>query len=249
MTFLAINKIYNEDCLEGMKKIEPNSIDLVLCDMPYGTTQCKWDTVLDLEKMWALLNKITKDAAAFLLFGTEPFSSLLRISNIKNYKYDWIWNKVTARGHLVAKYRPMQQTENISVFQNKHKINYYPQMIDRPKNKIEKRKVREYARTEIIGGEKKQLLPKIYDKWYPKNIIEISNANSSNESIHPTQKPVALIEYLIKTYSNEEDTVLDFCMGSGTTAIAALNTKRNYIGFEKDKNYYEMSLNRIKEHQ
>ena len=243
-----INKILNEDCLEGMKNIPDASIDMVLCDMPYGTTVCKWDIVIDLEKTWIELKRIGKSTCPFVLFNNEPFGSILRMSNIKNYCYDWIWNKVTARGHLVAKYRPLQQTENIAFFKNIGKCLYIPQMIERPKNKIVHRKKREYSRTEIMGGEKIDLPPKIYDKWYPKNIIKISNADSSITSMHPTQKPVALMEYLIKTYSNENDIVLDFCMGSGTTAIAAINTNRRFIGFENNKDYYDISIKRIQEH-
>ena len=240
-------ELYHDDCFNVFPMIKDKSIDLVLCDMPYGTTACKWDTIIDLERMWIGLKRICKNNSAVALFGTEPFSSILRLSNLSNYKYDWIWDKVTARGHLVAKIRPLQQTENICIFQNKHKINYYPQMIIRPENKIERRKTREYARTEIIGGNKKILPPKIYDKWYPKNIITISNANSSNESLHPTQKPLFLMEYLIKTYSNEGDTVLDFCMGSGTTGVACKNLNRNFIGIEKEKEYYDIAVKRINE--
>lgn len=181
------------------------------------------------------------------LFGSEPFSSALRLSNVKNYKYDWIWDKVTARGHLVAKKRPMQQTENISVFQAKKTHNYYPQMIDRPKDKIEVRKTREYGRTEIMGGKKSVLKEKVYDQWYPKNIIQVSNANSSNKSVHPTQKPIELLEYLIKTYTLEGETVLDFTMGSGSTGVACKNLNRNFIGIEKDKEYFRIAKQRIKD--
>lgn len=231
------------DCLEIMKSIPDKSIDLVLTDVPYGTTACKWDTIIPFEPMWKELKRIRKDNAAICLFGSEPFSSHLRMSNIKEFKYDWIWDKVTARGHLVAKKRPMQQTEIISIFAyGSHK--YYPQMIDRPKDKIEVRKTTEYGRTEIMGGERKQL-SKVYDKWYPKNIIQISNAKSSIESVHPTQKPVALLEYLIKTYTLENETVLDFTMGSGSTGIAAKNLNRNFIGIEKDQTYFEIAQKRM----
>ena len=235
------------DCLELMKDIPDNSIDMVLTDPPYGTTACKWDSVIDLELMWEQLKRITKDNGATCLFGSEPFSSALRLSNVKNYKYDWVWDKVTARGHLVAKKRPMQQTEIISVFQAKKAHNYYPQMIDRPKDKIEVRKTREYSRTEIMGGEKSVLKEKVYDQWYPKNIIQVSNANSSNKSVHPTQKPVVLLEYLIKTYTLENETVLDFTMGSGSTGVAAKNLNRNFIGIESDKEYFKIAKQRIKD--
>ena len=139
----------------------------------------------------------------------------------------------------------MQQTENISVFQPKKAHNYYPQMIDRPKDKVEIRKTREYARTEIMGGKKSVLKEKVYDQWYPKNIIQVSNANSSHKSVHPTQKPVELLEYLIKTYTLEGETVLDFTMGSGSTGVACKNLKRNFIGIEKDKEYFRIAKQRI----
>lgn len=237
--------LINSDCIEAMASLPDSSIDAVICDPPYGTTACKWDVVIPFNEMWQQLNRITKSNGAIVLFGSEPFSSILRVSNLKNYKYDWVWNKVTARGHLVAKKRPMQQTESISVFQVGRSHNYYPQMIDRPSDKIEVRKVREYGRTELIGGDKKELQPKIYDKWYPKNIIEVSNAQSSIISVHPTQKPVSLMEYLVKTYTHEGDTVLDFTMGSGTTGVACANLNRNFIGIERDKSYFDIAVERI----
>lgn len=244
---LEINKIYKGDCLELMKDIDDKSIDMILCDLPYGTTACKWDAVIPFEPLWEQYKRIIKNNGAIVLTATQPFTSALVMSNPKLYKHSWVWDKVTARGHLVAKYRPMQQTEDILVF-SKHKVNYYPIMVDRPKDKIEIRKTREYDRTEIMGGKKKALEPKVYDKWYPKNIITFSNANSSNTSIHPTQKPVSLFEYLIKTYTNEGEIVLDNCIGSGTTAIAAINTNRKYIGMELDDTYYELACKRVEEH-
>jgi site-specific DNA-methyltransferase (adenine-specific) len=235
------------DCLELMKDIPDNSIDMVLTDPPYGTTACKWDTVIDFGLMWAQIKRITKDNGAICIFGSEPFSSLLRVSNIKNFKYDWVWDKVTARGHLVAKKRPMQQTELISVFQNKKAHVYFPQMVDRPNDKIEVRKTREYGRTDIMGGKKSVLKEKVYDQWYPKNIIKLSNANSSRKSVHPTQKPIALLEYLIKTYTLENETVLDFTMGSGSTGVACKNLNRKFIGIEKEEKYFQIAKARINE--
>ena len=210
-----------------------------------GTTNCKWDSVIPFEPMWEQLNRIIKPNGAIVLFGSEPFSSALRMSNIKNYKYDWTWDKVTARGHLVAKKRPMQQTECISVFGG---LNYYPQMVKRPLDKIEVRKITEYARTETMGGVKGNApTNKVYDEWYPKTVIQMSNAGSSVKSVHPTQKPVALLEYLIKTYTLEGETVLDNTMGSGSTGVACVNTKRNFIGIEKDDKYFEIANKRIEE--
>jgi len=237
-------KLIHGDCIEIMKGIPNGSIDLVLADPPYGTTACKWDSIIPLEPMWEQLNRVIKPNGAIVLFGSEPFSSALRMSNIKNYKYDWIWDKVTARGHLVAKKRPMAQHENISVFYKKAPT-YNPQMIDRPKNKIEYRKITEYKRTDICGGVSNAPVNKIYDKWYPKTIITQSNAGSSIKSVHPTQKPVALMEYLIKTYTNECETVLDFTMGSGTTGVACANLNREFIGIELDPDYFQIAKSRI----
>ena len=235
-------ELYNGDCLEVMKNIPNKSVDMILCDLPYGTTACKWDTVIPFEPLWEQYNRIIKNNGAIVLFGSEPFSSHLRMSNIKNYKYDWIWDKVTAKGHLVAKIRPMQETENISVFGNS-KITYYPIMELREK---ERKDVNvEYSRTEIMGGKTTKEMEKITRKYrYPKNIIRVSNA-SQKDKFHPTQKPVALLEYLIKTYTNENETVLDNCMGSGSTGVACVNTNRDFIGIELDKDYFNIAKQRI----
>jgi len=235
------------DCLDLMTTIENGSVDMILCDLPYGTTACKWDTVIPFWPLWAHYKRVIKPNGAIVLFGSEPFSSLLRVSNIKQYRYDWTWDKVTARGHLVAKKRPMAQTECISVFYA-NAPTYNPQMVKRPPDKIEVRKTTEYARTEIMGGVGNPPTNKVYDEWYPKTIITMSNAGSSVKSVHPTQKPVALCEYLIRTYTNEGETVLDNCMGSGTTGMACLNTGRNFIGIEQDLKYFEIARNRIEGH-
>lgn len=239
---MAKIELYNGDCLELMKSIQEKSVDMILCDLPYGTTACKWDTVIPFEPLWEQYNRVIKNNGAIVLFGSEPFSSYLRMSNIKNYKYDWIWDKVTAKGHLVAKIRPMQETENISVFGNS-KITYYPIMELREK---ERKDVNvEYSRTEIMGGKTTKEMEKITRKYrYPKNIIRVSNA-SQKDKFHPTQKPVALLEYLIKTYTNEGDIVLDNCMGSGSTGVACVNTNRNFIGIELDKDYFNIAKERI----
>ena len=230
-------KLLQGDCLEKMKSIQGGSVDMVMADPPYGTTACKWDSIIPFEPMWEQLKRVIKPNGAIVLFGSEPFSSALRMSNIKNYKYDWIWNKITAKGHLVAKKRPLQQSECISVF-NKH--NYYPQMIDRPEDKI----VTSYEckRTEIMGGESKKRVKK-YTQWYPKTILKFK----TERGLHPTQKPVSLMEYLIKTYTNENETVLDFTMGSGTTILAAKNLNRRGIGIELDEKYFEIAKKRIGE--
>lgn len=238
--FMAKIELYNGDCLELMKNIPDKSVDMILCDLPYGTTACKWDSVIPFEPLWEQYNRIIKDNGAIVLFGSEPFSTLLRYSNLKMYKYDWIWDKVKPNGHLVAKHRPMQRNENISVF-GKGKINYYPIMIDRDKPK----KSKEYSRTKIMGGNTTDSEGKTLNKKYPQNILIYSNA-SQKDKLHPTQKPVALLEYLIKTYTNENEIVLDNCMGSGSTGVACINTNRKFIGIELDENYFNIAKERIK---
>lgn len=236
---LELNKIYNEDCLEGMKRIQDKSIDMILCDLPYGTTACKWDTIIPFEPLWGQYNRVIKDNGAIVLFGSEPFSSHLRLSNLKMYKYDWIWDKKKGGNPLLSKIQPIKTYEVISIF-GKGKVNYYPIMVDRDKPKARgknKGKISEITNNAFTEN-------KVYKQYYPKAIIEFSNANQRNK-LHPTQKPVALFEYLIKTYTNEGETVLDNCIGSGTTAIACINTNRNYIGFELDKHYCDIANERI----
>lgn len=243
---MKLNTIYNEDCLEGMKRIPDKSIDMILCDLPYGSTKLKWDSIIPFEPLWEQYERIIKDNGAIVLTASQPFTSALVMSNPKRFKYCWTWDKVTAKGHLVAKIRPMQQTEDIVVF-GKGRIQYYPIMEDREKDR--KDVDTEYSRTEIMGGEVKRKQKKIVrTKKYPKTILTFSNASQKGK-VHPTQKPVELFEYLIKTYTNEGETVLDNCMGSGTTAIACMNTGRNYIGFELDETYHKLSLERIKNHE
>ncbi len=234
-------ELYLGDCLEVMDKLieQGIKIDAIICDPPYGTTKCKWDNIIPFDEMWLRLNKLIKPNGAIVLFGTEPFSSLLRCSNIKNYKYDWIWDKIKPNGHLVAKYRPMQRNENISVF-GIGKINYFPIMTDRDKEK----KSKEYSRTEIMGGKTTNNNTKILKQKYPQNILVFSNASQKNK-FHPTQKPVVLLEYLIKTYTNENEIVLDFTMGSGSTGVACMNTNRKFIGIELDEKYFNIAIERM----
>ena len=233
-------QLFHGDCLEVMKTLPDQSVDLILTDPPYGTTQCKWDSIIPFEPMWNELKRIIKNNGCIALFGSEPFSSALRMSNIKQFKYDWVWNKVRPVGVHVCKYRPMSKNENISIF-GKGKITFYPQMIDRKKLR---KGSKEYGRTNIIGGKLGNKKIKIYTKKYPTTILEFSNASNKGR-IHPTQKPVALLEYLIKTYTNENDIVLDFTMGSGSTGVAAKNLNREFIGIELDQEYYKLSKNRI----
>lgn len=226
------------DCLELMKEIPDKSIDLILCDLPYGTTACKWDVLIPFKSLWEQYNRIIKDNGAIVLFGSEPFSSALRMSNIKNFKYDWIWNKKLAGNGILAKKQPLKIHEIVSVFNSGI---YIPQM-----TKGRYRKKMGLKESEITGGNSfaKQTENDLY---YPKSILEYGTGNMRKGRLHPTQKPVALLEYLIKTYTNEEDVVLDNCMGSGSTCVACVNTNRHYIGFEKEPKYYDIACKRLDE--
>jgi site-specific DNA-methyltransferase (adenine-specific) len=225
-----------------MPLLPDKSIDMILCDLPYGTTACKWDSIIPFEPLWGQYERIIKDNGAIVLFGSEPFSSNLRMSNLKMFKYDWIWDKKKGGNPLLSKIQPIKTYEIISVF-GKGKVNYYPIMVDRDKPKARgKNKGKMSETTNNVFTENK-----VYTQYYPKAIIEYSNANQRNK-LHPTQKPVALFEYLIKTYTNENELVLDNCIGSGTTAIAALNTGRFFIGIEKEEKYVEIARKRIAEH-
>tara|TARA_R110002012_G_scaffold293324_1_gene488981 strand:+ start:316 stop:1059 length:744 start_codon:yes stop_codon:yes gene_type:complete len=238
-------ELIKKECIEAMKEIQDNSIDAVITDPPYGTTACKWDSVIPFKPMWEQLNRITKPNGAIVLFGSEPFSSALRMSNIKNYKYDLIWNKIRASGFLNANKIPLKQHENISLFYKKLPT-YNPQKyIDKP-----------YDKTKYNGQYKEQnVLGSLVTKTsinngerFPKSILKFSQDWSRQQQIHPTQKPVALMEYLIKTYTDENETVLDFTMGSGTTGIACINTNRKFIGIELDNKYFEVAKKRIDTH-
>lgn len=236
-------KLYQGDCLEVMDELIAKGVvvDAIITDPPYGTTACKWDTIIPFDEMWERLNKLIKPNGAIVLFGSEPFSSALRMSNIKNYKYDWIWDKKKPGAISIAKFQPLRYTENISVFYKKTCL-YNPQMVKRDNVK----KSRNYSHSEITPLLKAMTENKTYTHKYPKNIIEVSNANQ-NAKQHPTQKPVALMEYLIKTYTNEGELVLDFTMGSGSTGVACKNLNRNFIGIEKDETYFNVAKERILE--
>lgn len=240
-------KLYLGDCLEIMPNLPDKSVDMILCDLPYGTTACKWDTVIPFEPLWKEYKRLIKDNGAIVLFGSEPFSSYLRLSNIKYYKYDWYWNKGQGLNFVTAKHRPLNDTECISVFGNT--INYFPIMETAKKENI--RPINQgSAPSSIHGSIKIARSRKGYekDKRYPKTSIfinsRIAECNSLNR-LHPTQKPVALFEYLIKTYTNEGDTVLDNCAGSGTTGIACMKNNRKFVMIEKELEYVEIIVNRI----
>src|SRR5699024_6914141 len=268
---MELNKIYNEDCLEGMKRIPDKSVDTILCDLPYGTTACAWDSIIPVEPLWEQYERVIKDNGAIVLTASQPFTSALVMSKPKLFKHEWIWEKQKASNFMAAKYSPLKYHESVLVF-GKGRVNYNPQkykvleieeLISKTKKELEQiMRNREYDRFGKVDRRKvvndpttnkqhlgnKVVRTRNSDTGYrnPKSVLKINK--SINKNINPTQKPVALFEYLIKTYSNEGETVLDNCMGSGTTAIAAINTDRNFIGFELDETYYEKSLDRIKEH-
>jgi site-specific DNA-methyltransferase (adenine-specific) len=247
---MIFSNLFNGDCLQAMKDIADDSIDMILCDLPYGTISCKWDSIIPFEPLWEQYKRIIKKNGAICLFGKEPFSSNLRMSAIDIYKYDWIWKKTRKNGFVHAKGRPLQETENISIFsfgdvtsKAINKMKYFPQgIIPFSAERIN------YVKTTSAyqGG-----MP-IGSKWkqdgcnYPTEILTFSSVSPKIQK-HPTQKPVDLLEYLIKTYTNEGDTVLDNTMGSGSTGVAAVNTNRNFIGIEMDESYFTVAQNRINE--
>lgn len=237
---MDINKIYNEDCLEGMKRIEDKSIDMILCDLPYGTTKNKWDSIIPLELLWEQYNRIIKDNGAIVLFAQTPFDKVLGSSNLKMLKYEWIWEKENGTGFLNAKKMPLKNHENLLVFYKKLPI-YNPQMRVgfKPYKCKQGSGSDNWNYNKNFGGH----VSEGDDKRYPLSIIKF---NRDKNKYHPTQKPVELCEYLIKTYTNEGELILDNCIGSGSTAIACLNTNRNYIGFELDEKYYQIAEDRIK---
>lgn len=240
-------ELWQGDCLELMKNIPDGSVDLVLTDPPYGTTACKWDSVIPFEPMWKQLNRIIKPNGAICLFGSEPFTSRIICSNLKGFKYRWDWNKKTPSGMVNAKYRPLQQTEDIAVFTRKgEKTIYNPQMV---KRETPIRSGGNGAQTGVYFGWKcrgdgKQF-NKIYEYKNPTTLIEFNKIKKG--TFHPTQKPVDLLEYIIRTYTNEGETVLDFTMGSGSTGVACVNTNRRFIGIELDDGYFEIAKKRIEE--
>ena len=224
------------DCLEVMKNIESGSIDAIITDVPYGTTACKWDSVIPFEPMWEQLNRIIKPNGAIVLFGSEPFSSALRMSNIKNYKYDWIWGKNSPSGSLNANRMPMKIHENVSVFYRKQCL-YNPQ---KTKGKMQKKGG--CTGGGVYGSTKSKTYTN--NLYFPLSIQTVKKVAGAKK-LHPTEKPLLLMEYLIKTYTNEGETVLDFTMGSGTTGVACKNLNRNFIGIELDPEYFKIAEKRI----
>ena len=239
---LALNTIHEGDCLELMRDIPDKSVDMILCDLPYGTTACKWDTIIPFEPLWAQYERVIKDNGAIVLTASQPFTTVLINSNLEAFRYCWVWNKKKAGNIFLAKKQPMKIHEDVVVF-SKKPHNYFPQMIKRDKVKRSKN----YGTGEAIGGTgQKEDKVYTYTHKYPGSIIEISNASQKGK-VHPTQKPVPLFEYLIRTYTNEGEVILDNCIGSGTTAVAAINTGRQFIGIEQDAGYAEIARRRIDE--
>ena len=232
-----LDQIYNMDCLEGMKDIPSGSIDMILTDLPYGTTACAWDEVIPFEPMWEQYLRVSKKNGAIVLFGSEPFSTKLRASRLDLYRYDWVWKKSRFANQMLAHKQPLKITEDIMIFYREQPT-YNPQGLKR---------VDQVTRQGVTvtdnngGGLRADSYIQEYT-GYPRNLLEFKSASNT---IHSTQKPVPLLSYLIKTYTNEGETVLDSCIGGGSTVIAALNTKRHYIGYELDKFYYEAAQRRI----
>ena len=245
-------KFYKGDCLEVMDKLIQKGIkvDAIITDPPYGTTQCKWDSVIHFDLMWERLNKLIKPNGAIVLFGSEPFSSALRMSNIKHYKYDWKYQKNKSTGFLNAKKQPLLDYEDICVFYKKQCV-YNPQKTIAQniykRGVVNRNKKLNIQQSDNYGEQKS--FNQIDDGYrFPKR-IQYFNNNETNKQLHPTQKPVDLMGYLIKTYTNEGEIVLDFTMGSGTTGVACVNTNRKFIGIELDDNYFDIAKNRIEKAQ
>ena len=243
-------KLIQGDCLEKMKEIPDGSVDMVLADPPYGTTACKWDAVIPFEPMWEQLKRVIKPNGAIVLFGSQPFTSALIASNMEMFKYCWVWDKIRASNFFAAKFQPLNNTEDVIVFSlggcnngTKNPVPYFPQGIENcsivaKNSKSVGGKVGDAHKTSMVrGGEYKQTTT-----GYPNKVIRFIR---DKKPVHPTQKPVALMEYLIRTYTNEGETVLDHCMGSGTTGVACINTNRNFIGIELDEGYFKIAQDRI----
>lgn len=228
------------DCLERMKEIPSGSVDMVLTDPPYGTTACKWDSIIPLEPMWEQLKRIIKSNGAIVMTGSQPFTSILVCSNLKMFKYSMVWKKSQSTGHLNAWRMPMRAHEDLVVFYNKPPT-YNPELKDKPSVNIRPISSRT-RKTDCYGNHSLDAHKCPPDKSMPNSVLNYNNAQGT---VHPTQKPVSLMEYIIKTYTNEGEMVLDFTMGSGSTGVAAANTGRNFIGIELDTDYFNIALDRI----
>jgi site-specific DNA-methyltransferase (adenine-specific) len=234
--------LVHADCFDVFPYIEDKSVNLILCDLPYGTTACKWDSVLPFDKLWEQYRRIITDKGAIVLFGSQPFTSALIMSNPKDFRYCWVWNKRFAANFSLAKYQPQKIHEDICVFSIKSH-NYYPQVTKRDKP-ITMGKNRSESGSANLAYAKPEYDKKVYDTKQPESII-FYDTRKEGKKQHPTQKSLELMKYLIKTYSNEDDVVMDNCMGSNTTGLACKELNRQYIGIEKDKNYYDVSVSRV----
>ena len=244
-------RLLNGDCLVEMQSIESGSVDCIICDLPYGTTACSWDVIIPFDLLWEQYNRIIKNTGAICLFGQEPFSSILRLSNLEMYRYDWVWKKQRPSNFQLMTYQCGRVTENIMVFSkanacySKTTMVYNPQVQKRENIRVvDKYTMNGNNVLHNYSGGKLKNQRRVYDEKQPVNVLEF-NTVEGNERVHPTQKPVQLIEYLIETYTNEGDLVLDNCMGSGTTGVACLYTNRNFIGIEKDKKFFDLASKRI----
>ena len=246
-------RLYHGDCLELMKQIPDNSVDMVLCDLPYGTTACKWDSQIPLEPLWEQYERIIKDDGAIALFATQPFTTTLIVSKMELYRYSWVWVKEKGSNFQLANVQPLKQTEDICIFSKaraangaKPRMRYFPQ--------FEERDIPlKYGGGKHVGGEllhkhSMKELHKTYTTRHPINILCFTK-NYGHENYHPTQKPTELLSYLIRTYTREGECVLDNCMGSGSTGVACLETGRSFIGIEKDEHYFNVAKKRIEEKQ
>ena len=247
---MELNKIYNEDCLEGMKRIPDKSVDMILCDLPYGTTACKWDAIIPFEPLWEQYKRVVKDGGAIVLTASQPFTSALVMSNPKWFKYEWIWEKSKASNFLLARKQVLKSHESVLVFGNGSVV-YYPQKTEGKPYSGHNRAGKKGSDTDSYNKVPNPTFRNGSNdgKRFPRSVQYFKTAESEGKTLHPTQKPVALFEYLIKTYTSEDETVLDNCMGSGTTAIACINTNRNFIGFELDETYFNLANERIVNHK
>lgn len=247
-TFVSRSTFYQGDCLVEMDKIADKSVDAIICDLPYGTTQCKWDIVIDFHKLWKQYKRIIKIECPIILFGSQPFTTTLINSNFDYFKYSLVWSKKMTSGFTNAKYQPMKAHEDILVF-GKGKVTYNPQMIERSEDELKRLSHKSVITTKSEHRAVKGISGNRCDNKlkYPNSIINIPAVmNNSPEKLpHPTQKSIAIMEYLVKTYTNESDIVLDNCMGSGTTGVACKKTGRHFIGIEKDEKYFEMAVSRV----
>jgi site-specific DNA-methyltransferase (adenine-specific) len=238
----VINQVLHGDCLELMRDIPDGSIDMILCDLPYGTTACKWDVIIPFDLLWAQYKRIVKPNAAIVLTASQPFTSQLVMSNPKWFRYEWIWDKKIPSGMSYSRFQPMRQHESVLIF-SQERSRYFPFLTQR----VKPIKGGGMSKGETTNNHKLKALKKHYEYKQPTSLISFDKIR--RDSVHPTQKPVALFEYLIKTYTNEGDLILDNCAGSGTTAVAAINTNRNYILMEKEAKYIEVINQRLGNHE